>query len=328
MKKHKYFLVLAAVMGMTTSCEKDDNTQNIDNNRIPQIIADNFNLSLFNVTATRSNLLESLYGKGPYTVLAPSDAAFQSAGYLDNKAILSADYQLIFKLAGYHVLQGRYELNKLPFLFNQEVQSMSGGKLFVTRWVKNGDTTVTVNGSRVLTNQVPASNGIIEVLDRVLEPYAHNTVVDGVAGETSLTLFSQALVRSGLDKELAGKGPFTVYAPNNTAMIAMGYPTVQAINAANPTTLANIVRYNIVADRRFINDYFLSASNTVGSTQGMIDGNSVKITFVPDPASPGAYKGITLLGTGNTSPVNVTRRDINTGNGVIHIVDQVLKITQ
>jgi uncharacterized surface protein with fasciclin (FAS1) repeats len=318
---------LTILMAVTAGCSKDDDRGTVDNNRIPQVLTDNFNLSVMNTAVSRSNLRNELLLSGPYTVFAPSDEAFAKAGYAGPAAMLGASQPLVARIAAYHTLQGTYDLNKIPFLFNQEIRSY-GGKLYVTRWIKNNDTVLTINGSRLLSVGIKASNGYVQVIDRMLEPYTHETLADAIASEAALTLFHQAVQRAGLSEMLSSTGPYTVYAPDNSAMTAMGYTTVQAINEADPAVLNAILRYHIAADRRFVNDYILSTGASGSTTQGMIDNNSVKVTLIPNAQQPGAYTGITLKGPGNGAQVTLLRQDVITGNGVLHITDQVLRITQ
>jgi hypothetical protein len=75
-------------------------------------------------------------------------------------------------------------------------------------------------------------------------------------------------------------------------------------------------------------DYILSTGNTNMSKQTMLDGNSVDIKLVPNTSSPGSFSGITLRGLGNTNDVLLQKQDILTGDGVLHIVDQGLRLTQ
>lgn len=320
-------LLLLAILGM--SCSKDEQgLSDYDNNKINLVIADNFNLSIFSAALKRSNLDKDLQqGMGPYTTLAPADAAFSTAGYTSPVSVLTANPTTISRIANYHTLDGRYELNKLPFLFNQELKSR-GGKLYVTHWIKGQDTVLTVNGARILAQNIPASNGLIQVLNRVLTPYLHDLLSDAVTAESSITLFSQALKSSGLLQNLDQNGPYTIFAPDNTAMREMGYSSVEQINSTDSEVLKRLVNYHVLKDRRFIYDYILSAGPGNESRQAMLDGNSVNIALVPAPDVPGSFSGITLKGIGNTSPVVMVKQDILTGNGVLHIINGVLRITQ
>ncbi|ASZ14756.1 fasciclin [Chitinophaga sp. MD30] len=329
MKKTLPALFLLSLLGLS-ACVKEDDLQmsEFDNNRINLVVADNFNLSIFNAVLRRSTLDKVLQqGIGPYTLLAPSDQALVRAGYNSRLAVLSADATTIVRIANYHTLDGRYELNKLPYLFNQELRSR-GGKMFATHWIKGTDTILTINGARVIAANIPASNGVVQVVDQVLTPYLHDRLGNAVAAGDDITLFSQALKTSGLLETINGEGPFTIFAPNNDAMIARGYTTVQQILATDPQELKELVSYHIVRDRRFIYDYILSTGPSNATRQAMLNGNSVDIKLLPDPQAPGSFNSISLKGIGNTNETQLSRRDILTGNGVLHVINGTLRTTR
>ncbi|WP_316822470.1 fasciclin domain-containing protein [Pedobacter gandavensis] len=330
MKNIKYFLLPLLAMSISlTSCKKEDKTiTGQDNNKIAAVIADNFNLSIFNTGLVRSGLKSQLQENGPFTVIAASDDAFKKAGFADPVAILSADPARISAIMNYHVLNGRYELNKLPFLFNQEIRSANGGKIFVTHWVKGPDTILTVNGSRVLAQNIKASNGLIQVVNQLLEPYSHELILESMASDRNLSLFYQAIQRAGLTTLLNGKGPYTIFAADNNAMSQYGLSSLEEINNADPAALAALLKYHVLSDRRFVYDYILSTGATGKSEQAMLDGNSVQLQLIPDPAVSGNFSGIQLKGTGNTAMITLTKKDVLTGNGVLHTINGVLKITQ
>lgn len=327
--KHNLKLIaLFLLASFAISCRKDKDASEFDQNKINMVVADNFNLSAFNAALRRSTLDKELQqGVGPYTLLAPSDAAFTKAGYNGAVGVLAANATTIARIANYHTLDGKYELNKLPFLFNQELRSR-GGKLYATHWVKGTDTVLTINGSKILSKNIPASNGLVQVIDRVLTPYLHDLIGDAIAAESSLTLFAQALKASGVLEKLNGKGSYTIFAPTNSAMQALGYQSIQQINQTDVAELKRLVDYHIVADRRFVYDYILSTGPTNTAKQSMIDGNSINVKLITEPNSTGGFTGISLRGIGNTADVNLSKRDILTGNGVLHIIDTGLRLTQ
>lgn len=326
------FLLSLILLSGLSSCKKDDKSAAADNNnRISRVIADNFNLSVFNAGLAGSGLKSKMLETGPFTVLAPSDDAFRVAGFGTVGEMISPIPGRVTSIISYHILNGSYEFNKLPFLFNQEIRSYNGGKLFVTHWVKGADTILAINGARVLSQNIKASNGLIQVIDRMLEPYTYDVVVDAIASDRSLSLFYQALQRAGLTDQLRGKGPFTIFAPNNGAMTAYGLPTLEAINNADPVKLAAVLRYHIFQERRFVYDYILSDGGDDGTAKGsqqtMLDGNSLSIQLLRENGSV-KFNTITLRGIGNTSDVTISKRDFLTGNGVVHAINSVLKITQ
>lgn len=322
------FLMLISYGMVFNGCKKDDNARTVDNTKISSIIADNFNLSVYNTALIRTGLAKTTDKEGQFTAIAPSDDAFRNAGFGNATAILSIDPARVSSIMNYHILNGVYEFNKLPFLFNQEIKSANGGKLFVTHWVKKGDTILTINGSKIVSKNIKASNGLIQVIDRVLEPYTHNKVIEAIASDRELSLFHQALQRSGLTEILNGQGPYTVFAPNNAAMIAFGLRTIEEINSMEPAVLQMLMRYHILSDRRFVYDYVLSTGTSNRSDQTMIDGKSIQVILKPNPQVAGAFLGIELKGTGNTSVIQLIKQDVLTGNGVVHTVGGLLKITQ
>lgn len=331
--KHTYsrwLPVLAMIQTLAwTSCvtEADEFLTDFDNNKISLVVADNFNLSSFSAALRRSGMDKVLKDQvGPFTVLAPSDQAFAEAGYPSSAEVLTAPARDISRIASYHTLDGKYQLNKLPFLFNQEIRSR-GGRLFATHWIKGADTVLTINGARVVSQNISASNGLIQVLDQVLAPYVHDYVADAIAADHNLTLFHEALRSSRVLETLKeSEGPFTVFAPDNAAMIASGYANLQQVLNTDPQELKGFVEYHIVRDRRFIFDYILSTGSSNTSLQAMFDGNLISVSLVADPAAPGAFSSISLLGNGNTSAVNLKKRDALAGNGVLHVIDGTLRL--
>ncbi|MBB6272947.1 putative surface protein with fasciclin (FAS1) repeats [Pedobacter cryoconitis] len=332
MNNYKYILLCLLAFSLSLySCKKDkEQTKDGDTNKISTVVADNFNLSIFNTGLIRSGLKARLLEPGPFTAITPSDAAFAVAGFKTAADVLGAEPARVSAVMNYHILDGKYELNKLPFLFNQEIRSGNGGKLFVTHWVKGADTVLTINGSKVISQNIKASNGLIQVIDQMLEPYTHELIIDAIASDRNVSLFYQALQRSGVIETLKGKGPYTIFAPDNAAMTTFGLPSLEAINQMDPAVLATVVRYHILSDRRFIYDYVLNTGSSMLTQQTMLDGNSVQIKLIDVYSAQGTSKSISLKGTGNTTEVQLepAKKDVLTGNGVLHTIKSVLKITQ
>ena len=317
----KYIFCAICLCMVLTACDDDtSSTYSYDANLISMIVADNANLSLLNDANERTGTYELLLEKGPYTLLAPSDAAFNLAGYTEVNTI---GLSKLTKMMNYHVLDGAYDLNKLPFLFNQEIHAHNGGKLFVTRWVKGQDTIITVNGATVKPTLKKATNGNLQVIDHLLEPYLFDYLNDALSNESDLTLFYQAIHRTKFQQLLSQPGTYTIYAPDNAAMVAYGLSSLQLINEKSVDELEELVSYHIVPDRRFVYDYILTTTGTQTS-ETMLNGDNVSVTLLKDETTSGSYNGIAIQGIRNTSRSNLTRENILAGNGVLHIIDQVL----
>ncbi|WEK35897.1 MAG: fasciclin domain-containing protein [Candidatus Pseudobacter hemicellulosilyticus] len=328
MKKIIPFILAGALM---QACSKDeDNTVegNDITNRLNFIIDDNkVNFSAFNNGLGRTAYRLSLAEEGPYTVLIPDNNGFVKAGYPTDQDVLTEDLAVLNKLIPYHITNGRWELNKLPFAFNQEIQSITGAKMYVTRWVKDGDTLVTINGTRVLSYNLNASNGLIQVIDNVLQPLVHENLSVAIADEQDLTYLNVALQRSGMKAELADiSSTFTIFAPNNIAFIAAGFPTIESIQAADPATIRRMLEYNMFRSRKFMYDFMLTTDASGISQQQMMTSSNIAITL-SDTNWDGVYDAVNIKGIGNATQGNIIRANVLAGNGVMHITDLLLKET-
>jgi len=117
------------------------------------------------VTAiSAAGLTDALKGQGPFTVFAPTDAAFAKlpAGTLDS---LLKDKAKLTEILKYHVVPGKVTAADVSKLTS--AKTLEGQDLKIA--TKDG---VTVNGAKVVTADVMASNGVIHVIDQVLVPQA------------------------------------------------------------------------------------------------------------------------------------------------------------
>jgi uncharacterized surface protein with fasciclin (FAS1) repeats len=164
-------------------------------------------------------------------------------------------------------------------------------------------------------------------MDKVLEPYQFDEISDAIASENSITLFSQALIRTGMYALLKQKGPYTVFAPSNAAMAAAGMKSIQDVNNTDPAVLTALINYHIVSDRKFVSDYILTTGKSGSSKQTMLNGYSVNVNLIQGDSDPeGVFSKINLQGPGNMVPVGIEKADLLSGNGVLHIVNGVFKI--
>jgi len=110
-----------------------------------------------------AGLVETLDGAGPFTVFAPTNAAFAAlpAGVLD-KLLLPANKATLTKILTYHVLPAKVMAADVKA---GNVKTVEGSDLAVTT-----DGGVKVGGATVTATDVAASNGVIHVIDKVLVP--------------------------------------------------------------------------------------------------------------------------------------------------------------
>lgn len=322
----RIYTVFLVVLSLCAACSKDKNSPPAeDKNTIPNVVADNFNLTIFSTALSRSGLAERLNQPGPFMAFAPSDAAYKKAGFNDGTAIAVAPSAQIATQTAYHLSTELIHLSKLPLGMNKKVSNILGTDFFLSRIVKGTDTLLTLNGARVLRSDIKASNGLVNVIDGLLEPIKFPTLSKALSAEPELTLFYQALIRSGLLSRLDQEA-FTVFAPNNAALRAYGYADIVAINQADPEVLSGWLRFHLMTGRNFAQDYFLKTeAGKTSYNATMLDGNMLKINLLSLSNVPNSFTGITAQGAKNPGAVNVVRQDILTGNGVIQIVNGVLK---
>jgi uncharacterized surface protein with fasciclin (FAS1) repeats len=110
-----------------------------------------------------AGLAGTLQGKGPFTVFAPTDAAFAKVPKA-TLAALAKDKAKLRAVLLYHVAKGKLTAAKVVKLHS--IKTLNGQSLKVR--VNHG--TVTIGGARVINADVGASNGVIHVINQVLIP--------------------------------------------------------------------------------------------------------------------------------------------------------------
>ncbi len=294
-----------------TACDKDPVAPVVAKTIAEVVIAD-ANFSLLKNALTKAELVATFQGAGTFTVFAPTNDAFKAVG-IDQAFIDSNSKDALAAVLKFHVLGTKVAAADITTADNTEVTTLNG-KAYVT---KNAGG-VSINGAKVTTADVAASNGIIHIIDRLILP-ASKDIVATLVGNADFTLLVAAVTKAGLVTTLQGAGPFTVFAPNNAAFIALGAPynTVAGINGLTATQvdgLKNILLYHVVGARVFsqnlkagaVGTAFTGKSVTVGLDAG------VKIT------------GVAAGNVANVLTTPVGNYNVVATNGVIHTIDKVL----
>ena len=129
----------------------------------------NPDFSTLEAAVKAADLAEALSGPGPFTVFAPTNAAFDKlpTGKLNN-LLKPKNKSKLQNLLKYHVVSGEFNAAELIKMKNKKLTTLNGQDLKVK--VKNGD--VYINNAQVTTADVEASNGVVHVIDTVLLPPA------------------------------------------------------------------------------------------------------------------------------------------------------------
>ena len=114
------------------------------------------------VAIQKAGLVETLKGDGPFTVFAPTDAAFAKIPQAQLEAIL-ADKAMLTKILTYHVVAGKVMAADVKA---GPAKSVEGDSIMIT--IANGG--VMVDKANVVKTDIAASNGVIHVIDSVMIP--------------------------------------------------------------------------------------------------------------------------------------------------------------
>jgi transforming growth factor-beta-induced protein len=279
------------------------------------IVATAVGAGQFNTLAaalTAAGLVDTLKGAGPFTVFAPTDAAFAKlpAGTLEtllkpeNKATLTS-------ILTYHVVSGKVPASTVVTLNGKTAKTVNGADVTI----KVEGSNVFVNNAKVITTDIMATNGIIHVIDTVLlppapgaapaAPLAGNAIA--VANQAGLTTLVAAVEAAGLTATLQGPGPFTIFAPDNVAFSLVGEDALKnLLKPENKATLASILTYHVVPGT-------FTAADLV-----KVPGHKLKTVNGKELRFQVSNGKLLVNGAG------VRAADVKTSNGVVHVIDTVL----
>ncbi|WP_185937169.1 fasciclin domain-containing protein [Chitinophaga polysaccharea] len=134
----------------------------------------------------------------------------------------------------------------------------------------------------------------------------------------NFSMFYNAVQRTGLDKTLEGKGPFTVLVPDNTAFTTSGI-TADSLAAMDTASLAKLLRYHIIPEQI----RYAAVPQAIDFPYETLAGLPV-YTGVPIPG-PRQFQNLTI-NILHINGVSVSKTDILAGNGVIHALSRVLRL--
>jgi transforming growth factor-beta-induced protein len=271
---------------------------------IVEIAAGNPDFSTLVAAVKAAGLVETLSGKGPFTVFAPTNAAFAKIPKDVLGDLLKPENKdKLVSILTYHVVPGKVMAADVVKV--TEAKTVQGKPIAVQ--VANGG--VTLNGSsKVVKTDIVGSNGVIHVIDTVIMPPAESakSIVELAVGSKDLSTLVAAVKAAGLVETLAGKGPFTVFAPTNEAFAKLPKEVLaDLLKPENKDKLTAILTYHVVSGNVLAKDVVnLKAAKSVqGSPIAIaVENGSVKLN-------------------GNST---VIKTDIMGSNGVVHLIDSVI----
>lgn len=316
-------LLLASLFLGFSSCEKDEP----DNPTIAAIAVTNADFSTLESAAVQGGVAVVLSNanagdaSGDFTVFAPNNAAFSRLGLNSGDDLSVLNDAFLTNTLLYHVANGNIAGSSLSE--GSSTTSLLGPN---RRVIRRGNETY-INGSRVLATDVAAENGTVHVIDKVLLATGVDIVQSAVALATANVFNSPELsflVEAVLYADLAGaltasegSPSFTVFAPSDAAFRQLGVDLGVALNEpADIRQLPVEVVTAVLLNHVVANDgQFTSEMN-----EGMI------MPLGGVPLQLGAFNNGTLSiqGNGNSQAANMLIPDVQTTNGVVHMIDRVL----
>jgi len=295
------FMIAFAVL--VTSCDNNDDDDMGTDSNVVGVIQSNPDLSTLSGAISAANLETALSGPGPFTIFAPTNAAFAKLDPAILNNIISTP-SLLTALLQYHVVSGNVKSSDLT---NGPVETLLSGQ---TVDVNISGGMVTLNGTSEVTQaDLMATNGVVHIIDEVLLPedFYAQTIVQIAASNPDFSILVSALSKPELADLLAAANDptsdLTVFAPNNAAFNAtLEVLGKESIDDLPVTLLREIVMYHILGSS------VMSSELTNGEVPTILEGESVTVDLT---------NGVMIDNS------NVIAADIKAINGVIHAIDGV-----
>jgi uncharacterized surface protein with fasciclin (FAS1) repeats len=316
-------IALVALCISVVSCNDDDETT--PQQTIADIAIATPDFSILETALTRTNLVSTLDGSGQYTVFAPTNDAFnrffESLG--SSVTVDNVDVDVLKGILLNHVVASKITSNLIPaatYVPTLSPINSNANAPTISLFVQKGEG-VSLNGgaeskgAEVTTADILASNGVIHIVNRVIQiPTLVDHVVDNPDFNTLQTVVTgsaQSAVLAALNG-LTADAPATLFAPNNdaftTALGAGGFA-----NGATDSQVTKVLQYHVT---------------TAGNVRSNQLSNNQVVQMFTDPVQ----NTTVILGSGTVdirdTASNLSRvyvADIQASNGVIHGVNRVLQ---
>jgi len=214
----------------------------------------------------------------------------------------------------FHVYGGDVYEDEVTELAGTSVNMLNDKDLRID--VSDGSVILSLNGNRqamVTVTDILTSNGVIHVIDTVLDPGdATKNIIDTAEDNGNFNTLVAAVEAAGLTETLSGPGPFTVFAPTDSAFETLPAGTVEALlDPENLEILVNILTFHVYNGDVYANDVV------------ELDGRAVRMLNDLDLRID-VESGTVVLNQGGNREADVIITNVLTSNGVIHVIDTVL----
>ncbi|CAJ1357845.1 unnamed protein product [Effrenium voratum] len=283
---------------------------------ITQIVQTSPNLSILQ-TALRLTDMEWIFASATkQTLLAPTDEAFRALGPgVASSLLLMSNLEDLVALLRLHMIESVHKSDEM--VLRSSIVTKQGEAVVI-----DALSPLSINGARSAVQDVPATNGILHIMDSVVMPklwrFPERNLMQFANKESELSDFVGLVMAAGLLEEFQGTGPFTALIPNNYAFYELGALLDDLRAPSSAQNLKEVLRYHIVKGKHLSMD--------LTSPQDLVTLQGASVQAVPwtnlgwngiayDSASPPVVIN---------SIAQVTKPDVSATNGIVHVIDRVL----
>lgn len=305
--------ILAIVFTGIVSCNDDDDNGDIidpdPTNTIADIVVGNPDFSSLLAALQQTGLDATLAGTGNFTVFAPTNTAFDA--FLNGTPLAEVDNDALTQILLNHVLNVELASTDLSTGYQKNLATEPSSNANIDMYIDTSNGVVINGQSNVTTPDVAADNGIIHIVDSVIEL---PTIVTFATTNPALDSLEAALTDEG-NTTFTGllsdtTQDFTVFAPTNDAFTT--FLDGATLPDVDNDVLAQVLSNHVIPGTVAVST---SLSNSYVSTAAVFNGEA----DAPISMYINTDSGVTLNGGSN-----VVIADIVAVNGVVHLVDTVI----
>lgn len=316
--KNLFKIVPILLISLTTlqSCNNNDDENVEDVSTIVNLAVDSADLTSLVAALDRANLVSTLNGEGPFTVLAPTNdafAAFLSANNFNSLEDVPVD--TLTKILLNHVISGSLISTDLSTGYANTLATSAASQTPLSIYVDTSNG-VRFNGvSSVSAADILAVNGVIHKVDAVI---GLPNIVTFASADPNFSTLVSALTRSDLTTDFVSvlstatgtsPAPFTVFAPINDAFNRLLTElNLASLSEIDEPTLDVVLKYHVVGGANVL-DSNLTDNLTVSTLSGDITADITGGARLTDSS-------------GRVSDIIAT--NVQANNGVIHAINNVI----
>ena len=287
---------------------------------IVEIATGNGDFSSLVAALTAADLVDTLNGDGPFTVFAPTNNAF--AAFLDANGFASLDevpVDVLTQVLLNHVVSGTNLSTDLSTGYISSLSTAGPGDTNLSLFVNRTSDGVIINGLATVTGADNiASNGVVHIVDEVIElPTVVTFAIADATFAPLVTALTTGTPETDFVTVLDGDGPFTVFAPTDTAFQALLDSNMDwnEVTDIEEGLLTSVLNHHVVSGNIRSGDL----TNPGDTTAPTLEGDNITITL------PGTGDNIGDITDGSGAmDIGIIAVDVQASNGVIHVISKVM----